>query len=123
MRIGVKRLGEAERMERGRNTRLVKKAANYLGGESTMKANAICEPVFRDYCLTRILRQGQVRWDTLCDSGAEVSGCHPAKTAPYYLKKMTSDEGVLKVIELNGERWVILRERPAKMRGRKAAGA
>jgi len=120
MRIGRGQEAVVERVERGRSTNLVRKQANYMAGESTMKASAIMEPIFRDYVLTRVLKQGMVRWDALCDSGAEVCGCHATKTAPHYLRKMVSDEGLLLVTEVSGEKWVTLRT-PVEGR-RKAAG-
>jgi hypothetical protein len=129
-----KRLTDAEahddeervlRIERGSQTRRIKQQANYLSGDTSLKANAISEPAFRDYCVTRVFREGQVEKNRLLSAGAEVSGCHPKKTATYYLEKMTSDEGMLAEVESEGEIYIVMRsslhqdDKPKRGRPRK----
>jgi len=118
--------GKAMVVEMGSQTRRLKQQANYISGETSLKANAISEPMFRDYCITRVFREQQVEKSRLLSSGAEVSGCHPKKTAPYYLEKLTSDEGVLAEVEANGDIWIVPRymlqqgeEKPKRGRPRK----
>lgn len=72
---------------------VVKKTA-----EDSISINRQKEPQFRKYVYAEIRERGQVLWETLVSSGAEIVGIS-VETARKYLVKMTSDYGALQIVD------------------------
>jgi hypothetical protein len=96
--------------ERASMTRITKETAGYIDAEEpSMKSNGIGEPIFRDYCITRVFREGQVEKKRLLMAGGERSGHNWRKTCVYWLDNLTSDEGVLGEVVVDGTVYVVPR--------------
>lgn len=66
--------------------------------EDSISINSQKEPQFRNFVYAEIRERGQVLWETLVASGAEIVGIS-VETARKYLVKMTSEYGALQIVD------------------------
>ena len=69
--------------------------------EDSISINRQKEPQFRKFVSAEVKRKGQIFWDALVASGAEIVGIS-VETARKYLVKMTSEYGELQIVQVVG---------------------